>query len=245
MKAIILVAGYATRLYPLTENTPKALLKLGDETILDFLMKKLEKVESVNDVYLVSNHKFAKTFEDWAEKSDYRFNIKVLDDGTSTNETRLGAIGDIQFAIEKEKIDDDIMVLVSDNYFSFELSDFYNFGKEKNSDVVLGTKFDDLEYLSKNFGVAVLDKNDRVVEMVEKPGKVISDTGIYASYIYKKDTVPMFKKYLDEGNSHDAPGNFVAWLCKRKPVYCYKFKGECFDIGTHEIYNKLCSRFEK
>lgn len=245
MKAIILVAGYATRLYPLTLNTPKALLQIGDETMLDFVMKKLQKVSAVDEVYLISNDKFAKNFEDWAGNSNYDMPIHVLNDGTNTNETRLGAIGDIQFVLDHAKIDDDLMVLVSDNYFTFELTDFYDYYKEKQSDVVLGTKFKDLEYLSKHFGVAILNEDGQVMDMVEKPGRIISDTGLYASYIFKKETLPKFKEYLNEGNSPDAPGNFIAWLHKRKPVYCYRFEGECYDIGTKEMYNELNERFSK
>ncbi|MBO5102960.1 MAG: nucleotidyltransferase family protein [Clostridia bacterium] len=245
MKVIVLVAGYATRLYPLTLNTPKALLKIGEDTMLDFVMKKLTKIPEVDEVYLISNDKFSQTFQNWADNANYSFNIKVLNDGTNTNETRLGAIGDIQFVLENTNIDDDLTVLVSDNYFTFELSDFYDYYKNKQRDVVLGTKFEDLEYLSKHFGVAIIDEDDRVLDMVEKPGRVISDTGLYASYIFKKETLPMFKVYLDEGNSPDAPGNFIAWLHKRKPVYCYRFEGECYDIGTIDMYNTLVEKFNK
>lgn len=245
MKVIVLVAGYATRLYPLTLNTPKALLKIGEDTMLDFVMKKLTKIPEVDEVYLISNDKFSQTFQNWADNANYSFNIKVLNDGTNTNETRLGAIGDIQFVLENTNIDDDLTVLVSDNYFTFELSDFYNYYRNKQRDVVLGTKFEDLEYLSKHFGVAIIDEDDRVLDMVEKPGRVISDTGLYASYIFKKETLPMFKVYLDEGNSPDAPGNFIAWLHKRKPVYCYRFEGECYDIGTIDMYNTLVEKFNK
>ncbi len=245
MKVIVLVAGYATRLYPLTLNTPKALLKIGDDTMLDFVMKKLTRVPEVDGVYLISNDKFYQNFEDWKNESNYPFPIKVLNDGTNTNETRLGAIGDIKFVIDHEKIDDDLMVLVSDNYFTFELADFYKYYKQTNRDVVLGTKFKDLDYLSKHFGVAILNNDGQVMDMVEKPGRVISDTGLYASYIYKKETLPLFDTYLNEGNSTDAPGNFVAWLHKRKPVYCYRFKGECYDIGTHEMYDEINAKFGK
>ena len=245
MKVIILVAGYATRLYPLTLNTPKALLKIGGDTMLDFVIKKLTKIPEINGVYLISNDKFYQNFVDWKENSNYPFDIQVLNDGTNTNETRLGAIGDIQFVLDNADIDEDLMVLVSDNYFTFELSSFYDYYKSIDKDVVLGTKFEDLEYLSKHFGVAILAEDGQVLDMFEKPGKIISDTGLYASYIFKKETLPMFKEYLNEGNSPDAPGNFIAWLHKKKPVYCYRFEGECYDIGTHEMYNKLNEKFGK
>ena len=240
MKAIVLVAGYASRLYPLTLNKPKALLTLNKTTLLDFLVKKISFIDEIDDVILVSNHKFYEHFENWKASYKGRLNITVLDDGTSTNETRLGAIGDLQFALDTLNIDDDIMLLVSDNYFTFSLKDFYDYYLEKDSDCILVTKFDDLEYLGRHFACVNVDNNDKVIKMVEKPGG-IPDTniGAYASYIYKKDTVRMVKQYLSEGNNKDAPGHFPAWLCSRKPVHAYSFKGKCYDIGTIDVYNSL------
>jgi len=244
MKAIVLVAGYASRLYPLTLNTPKALLTLNGTTLLDFVMEKVKDVEAIDEVILVSNHKFYQNFIDW--KASYTGNLKitVLDDGTSTNETRLGAIGDIQFAISSLNIDDDIMILVSDNYFTYSLKDFYNFFKQKNAPCVVVKEFDDLEYLGKNFAVADVDENKKVIGLVEKPGGIpSSNLGAYATYAYKRDNVKLFKQYLDEGNNKDAPGHFPAWLYKREPVYAYTFEGECYDIGTLEVYNALNKKF--
>lgn len=240
MKAIVLVAGYASRLYPLTLNTPKALLTLNNVTLLDFLMGKVEEIDVIDEVILVSNDKFYHNFIEWKDTYTGSKKITILNDGTTSNETRLGAIGDIQFAIDKLNIDDEIMVLVSDNYFTFSLKDFYNFYREKQSDCIIVTEFEDLEYLGKNFACVKLGEDNRIVGMVEKPGG-IPDTniGAYASYIYKKDTVKMIKQYLDEGNNKDAPGNFPSWLHTRKPVYAYSFEGECYDIGTIEVYNKL------
>lgn len=240
MKAIVLVAGYASRLYPLTLNTPKALLTLNNVTLLDFLMGKVEEIDVIDEVILVSNDKFYHNFIEWKGTYTGSKKITILNDGTTSNETRLGAIGDIQFAIDKLNIDDEIMVLVSDNYFTFSLKDFYNFYREKQSDCIIVTEFEDLEYLGKNFACVKLGEDNRIVGMVEKPGG-IPDTniGAYASYIYKKDTVKMIKQYLDEGNNKDAPGNFPSWLHTRKPVYAYSFEGECYDIGTIEVYNKL------
>lgn len=240
MKAIVLVAGYASRLYPLTLNTPKALLTLNGITLLDYLMAKVAEIDVIDEVILVSNDKFYQNFIDWKETYKGNKKITVLNDGTSTNETRLGAIGDTQFAIEQLGIDEEIMLLVSDNYFTFSLKDFYNFYQKKQGDCILVTEFDDLEYLGKNFACVKLGENDTITGLVEKPGG-IPDTniGAYASYIYTKDTVKMIKQYLDEGNNKDAPGNFPAWLYKRKPVYAYSFEGECYDIGTIAVYNKL------
>lgn len=244
MKAIVLVAGYASRLYPLTLNTPKALLTLNGVTLLDFLVDKVHEIDDIDELILVSNHKFYNNFLEWKESYNGRLKITVLNDGTTTNETRLGAIGDIQFAIDQLNIDDEIMVLVSDNYFTYKLKDFYDFYKEKNADCVVATEFEDLEYLAKGFAVLKLDENDRIISSVEKPGGIPdSNIGAYASYIYTKDSVRMIKQYLDEGNNKDAPGNYPTWLCTRKPVYAYKFQGECYDIGTIEVYNKLNKMF--
>lgn len=244
MKAIVLVAGYASRLYPLTLNTPKALLTLNGTTLLDFLMNKVDEVEAIDEVVLVSNEKFYNNFVEWSNNYTGRFKITVLNDGTTTNETRLGAIGDMQFAIDQLGIDDEIMVLVSDNYFTFSLKSFYDFYKEKNDDCILVTEFDDLEYLGKHFACVNVDENNRVTYMVEKPGGIPNtNIGAYASYIYTKDTVKMIKQYLDEGNNKDAPGRFPAWLYSRKALYAYPFEGECYDIGTLEVYNELNEKF--
>ncbi len=240
MKAIVLVAGYASRLYPLTLNTPKALLTLNGITLLDYLMEKVEEVNVIDEVILVSNDKFYKNFVEWKETYLGRLKITVLNDGTKTNETRLGAIGDTNFAIEKLNIDEEIMLLVSDNYFTFSLKDFYDFYLEKQSDCILVTEIEDLEYLAKNFAVVNLNKDGQVTKMVEKPGGIPdSNIGAYASYIYTKDSVRMIKEYLNQGNNKDAPGNFPSWLYTRKPVFAYQFKGECYDIGTIDVYNKL------
>jgi len=244
MKAIILVAGYASRLYPLTLNTPKALLTLGGDTLLDLLMDKLHELDNIDEVVLVSNDKFYNTFCNWANDYNGKFKITVLNDGTTSNETRRGAIGDIQFAIDELKIDDEIMVLVSDNYITFSFKPFYDFYRQHGNNAILCKTFpdDQLEYLANNFAVVNLDENSQVNYMKEKPGGTpVSNMGAYATYFYSKETVPLFKQYLEEGNNKDAPGNFPAWLYKHAPVYAYKCKENeiCEDIGTKDVYYAL------
>ncbi len=239
MKAIMLVAGYATRLYPLTENKAKGLLPLNGRPIIDYTFDKLEEIKCVDEAILVSNHKFYNQFVDWSKTYSGRIKITVLDDNTTSNENRLGAIGDMQFAIENCNVDEEIMVLVSDNYFTYSLLDYYDFYKKVNADCVLGCTFEDMDYLAHNFAVATIDEDSKITGLVEKPGVANSNIGVYATYIYTKDTVKLIKKYLEEGNSKDAPGNFPSWLYKRKPVYLYKFNGECYDIGTVKVYNEL------
>ena len=245
MKAIMLVAGYATRLYPLTENMPKGLLTLNGKTLIDYTFEKLEKIQEVEEAILVSNHKFFAQFDEWAKNYNGRIKITVLDDNTTSNEDRLGAIGDLQFAIDKFAIDEDIIVLVSDNYFTYELTELYDFYKEKNADCMLGCEFEDLEYLGKNFAVATIDEKQKVTSLVEKPGIAPSNIGVWATYIYTRDSVKLIKKYLEEGNNKDAPGHFPAWLHKIKDVYLYMFEGECYDIGTLKVYNELNEKLSK
>ncbi len=247
MKAIVLVAGYASRLYPLTLNTPKALLTVGKSTLLDLLMTKLGELDAINDVVLISNHKFFDNFNEWKKTYNGRLNVTVLDDGTTSNDDRLGAIGDTQFVIDKLGIDEDIMLLVSDNYFTFSFKDYYEFFKSKQADCIMVKKFEDeeKEYMAKNFAVVEVDNDNKVLSMAEKPGGIPnSNLGAIAFYFYTKDSVRLIKKYLNEGNNKDAPGNYPSWLHKIKPVYAYTFKDEWYDVGTIEVLNKLHEKFK-
>jgi glucose-1-phosphate thymidylyltransferase len=245
MNVIVLAAGYATRLYPLTLDMPKALLEIGDRSMLDHIVDEIDTLDGVSSIIIVSNSKFHRHFSDWAGTRKVRSEIFVLDDGTSTEDTRLGAIGDIQFAILNRGLvhgGEDILVMASDNFFTFKLLDAYNFYKKKNRDCILVNRIDDLETL-KRFGVAILDGDGKVVDLEEKPQNPRSDMGAYGMYFYLNDTLPLFKVYLDEGNKPDAPGNFPAWLCRRKEVYAYTFEGICYDIGTHEALDMVRREF--
>lgn len=244
MIAIILAAGYATRLYPLTINKPKALLPINNKPIIDYIIDEIETIEPVKEIIVISNHKFADCFFEWAKESKRKKKLTVLDDGTTTEETRRGAIGDILFAIKEKNIDDELLVVAGDNFFTYKLKDYYDYYVKKDRDCVCVKKFDNRELL-KQFGVALLDENGRVLDIEEKPKEPKSDTAVYATYMYKRDTVPMFSQYIEEGNKPDAPGYFVEWLYKRKEVYAYTFEGECYDIGTPESYKEVCEEFEK
>lgn len=243
MKAIILVAGYATRLYPLTKDTPKPLLEVGGKAIIDYIVEQINTVKAIDEIYVVSNHKFAGHFEQWANKLNNSVPIKVLDDGTETEETRRGAIGDIQYTIEEMGIDDELMIIAGDNLFTYSLEEYYNYYKAKNDDCVCVKQFDDMEMI-KQLGVVLLDENDKIINFEEKPQEPKSNKAAFATYIYKKETVPMFKDYLDKGNKPDAPGNFLAWLYKEKDVYAYVMNGECYDIGTHKALEEVREIFK-
>lgn len=244
MKAVILAAGYATRLYPLTKDRPKPLLKVGDRTILEHILLKLERVKEVEKVYLVTNEKFYKQFKDYCANYNFNKDIKVLNDHTTSNEDRLGAIADLEYVIEKEELADDLIVMAGDNLFDFQLTEFVEFFKEHDADSITCHRLTNLEEL-KRTGVVEIDTSNRVLSFEEKPLEPRSNLAVPPFYIYKKETLPLIKEYLAEGNNPDAPGNLIPWLINRKDVYAYQFEGYRYDIGTVESYKKVQAIFSK
>ncbi len=243
MKAVILAAGYATRLYPLTKNTPKALLPINRKPIIDYIMEQIETIADIDEVYVISNHKFASNFEKWAADSRFSKPVSVIDDGTVSEETRLGAIGDIQFAIDKKGIDSDMVVIAGDNRLTCSLKKYYEFFKAIQTDCVCVKPFGDMEML-KQFGVAEIDENGVLIDVEEKPQEPKSNLAVYATYMYRRETIPLFKTYIAEGNKPDAPGYFVEWLCKRKQMHAFMFEEECYDIGTPQSLERVSKIFE-
>lgn len=238
MKAIILVAGYATRMYPMTLTMPKALLSLKGRPIIDYIIDQINTINEVNEIIVVSNHKFFALFEAWAKEVKSKIPISLLNDGSTAETDRLGAIGDINFTLRLCKIQEDIVVIAGDNYMTYPLAEQYQFFKEKNSDVVCAQKLDDKEELSR-FAVATIDDDNKILSLIEKPEEPESDLAIFATYFYRKETLPLFAEYIAEGNTNDAPGYFIQWLYKKKDVFAYIMNGECFDIGTIEAYEAM------
>ena len=243
MKAIILAAGYATRLYPLTLHKSKALLPINKKPIIDYIIEEMNHVDGLDEIYVVTNSRFYEQFLDWAKSTNSKIPVTILDDGTTDDSNKRGAIGDITFVIEQKKIQDELMVVAGDNFFTYSLKEYVDYFHEKDRDCVCVKAWVDEASLSQ-FGIALLDEKGMVLDIEEKPAKPKSNTVVFAAYLYKKETVPMFATYLDEGNKPDAPGNFPAWLYQRKEVYAYTFTGECYDIGTPESYREVCSIFE-
>jgi glucose-1-phosphate thymidylyltransferase len=241
MKAIILAAGYATRMYPLTLDRPKALLPLRGKAVIDYIVEQLNELPAIDHIYVVTNHKFYEHFTKWRDTNVTGVPITVFNDGTTTNDNRLGGIGDMEFAIGKAGIDDDIVVIAGDNYSTYDLKKQYDFFMEKNSDTITAGQIDDVNTL-RGFAVAVLDDDGKVLSLVEKPQEPPSNTAIYATYFYKRETLALIKQYLDEGNNPDAPGYFPQWLHERKDIYAYIMDGECYDIGTIEVYEEMNRR---
>ena len=242
MKALILAAGYATRLYPLTKETPKALLEVAGKSILERLLEKIGVIPEVDHVYIVTNSRFSQVFESWVENYTYDRPLTVIDDGTTSNENLLGSIFYIQYAIEKERIEDDLMILAGDNLFDFELCDFARFFEGTNADVITAYRVKDVS-MRRRLGIAELDSSGRVLSFQEKPEEPRSQWAVPALYIYQQETLPLISMYLHQGNNPDAPGRFVPWLIQHKPVFAFRFDGRWYDIGTLESYQEAQAVF--
>lgn len=241
MKCLILAAGYATRLYPLTENFPKPLLSVGDKTILDHLIDDIDTLGTVDEYVVISNHKFAQHFEDWAKTKNQK--ITVVDDGTSTNETRLGAVKDIQFAVEKLELDDDMLVIAGDNVLDFSLTKFISYAREKGTSCIMRYYEADEKRLHKS-GVASVDENDRIVAMEEKPENPKSHWCCPPFYYYTKTDARLVGEGIKAGCGTDAPGSYIAWLCTKTTVHAMEMPGKRYDIGNLESYEKVQKEYK-
>lgn len=238
MKCVILAAGYATRLYPLTENFPKPLLKVKDKTIMDWLVDDITVSNLVDEFIIISNHKYIKSFEKWIEEKKCSIKITLLDDGTTSNENRKGAVADIQFAIDSLNINDDLLVIAGDNVLDFSLNKFINYFNEKKATCIMRYYEKNIEKLKKSATVKI-DEEDVVTKMIEKPENPDSNWCSPAFYIYKKEDVKKVKEALDAGCSKDAPGSFVAWLYDKSLVYAMEMHGKRYDIGTLESFEQV------
>jgi glucose-1-phosphate thymidylyltransferase len=236
MKCLILAAGYATRLYPLTENFPKPLLEVKGKTILDWLIDDIDTLCAVDEYVVISNHKFAHHFEKWAAEKTQK--VTVVDDGTSTNETRLGAVKDIQYAIDKLCLDDDMLVIAGDNLLDFSLTEFIKYAKEKNSSCIM-RYYEANEQKLLKCGVVTIDENDKILEMTEKSPTPATHWCTPPFYFYTKEDAKLVQVGIDAGCGVDAPGSYIAWLCKQTDVYAMEMPGKRYDIGNLESYEKV------
>ena len=231
MKAVILAAGYATRLRPLTDDVPKHLLPVGDRPMLDWVLDRVREVEDVDAIHLVTNSRFASTFEAWAGPHG----VTVHDDGTTSNEDRLGAVGDLRLVVEAAELEDDeLLVLAGDNLFELSLPRFVEWWRAKPQPASAVPLHDvgDLE-LATNYGIAATDGEDRIVRFLEKPSDPPSTLASTLIYLLAPDHVQPVRTYLEEGQSPDNAGSFLGWLAGREPVYGYRFEGSWYDIGDH------------
>ena len=238
MKCLILAAGYATRLYPLTENFPKPLLEVGGKPILDWL---IDDIGSTADEFVVvSNHKFAPIFSDWAEKKDAP--ITVVDDGTETNETRLGAVRDIQFAVEQLGLDDDLLVLAGDNVLDFSLRSFIDYACRAKTSCTMRYREEDPAKL-RRAGVSELD-GERLIGFEEKPAVPRSNWCTPPFYYYIRPDVKRIVEAIADGCGTDAPGSLVAWMCRHSVMHSMVMPGKRYDIGNLESYEQVRAEFK-
>jgi glucose-1-phosphate thymidylyltransferase len=231
VKAIILAGGYATRLRPLTDDLSKCLLPVGGKPMVDWILEGIRAVDEIDEVHVVTNSRFAQDFQHWAMFKD---GVTVHDDGTSSNDDRLGAVGDIAFTLERAEIDDDVLVIAGDNLFDYDLEDLVEFQRQKGAaSAVAVHDVRDLK-LASQYGIVEVAGDDRIVDFVEKPAEPASTLAATATYVFHRDHVPLVERYLAEGNAPDQAGSFIAWLQAREPVYAYWFTGVWLDIGDKE-----------
>ncbi len=245
MKALILAAGYATRLYPLTKETPKPLLPVGGIPMIEHILFRIVEVPEVDEVFIVTNDKFYSQFREWSGSYRSKKRIKVINDGTKSNEDRLGAIGDIDFVIKQQKVKDDLLVIAGDNLFEFSLVHLNNFFKERGTSVIAACDLLEKSRLAKKFGVVETDKNMKIVGFEEKPAEPKTTLAATACYIFTKDDVVELERCIAEHHKPDNLGDFIKWLSERKHVHGFIFSERWFDIGSHDQYEEVNRLFRK
>ena len=239
MKCILLAAGYATRLYPLTENFPKPLLKVGEKAILDWLMEDVK--ELVDEFIVISNHKFAGHFQAWADA--HMLPITVVDDGTSTNETRLGAVKDIQYAVDKLGIAENVLVLAGDNVLDFSLVPFVRFGQENGCSCIMCYEENDRAKQQRT-AIITVNAESTITSYEEKPKEPKSNLAVPPFYYYLAEDIKRIPAALEAGCGYDAPGSFAAWLSSQTTMKAYRMPGSRYDIGNLESYEKIKASYK-
>jgi len=234
VKAIVLAAGYATRLYPLTLDQPKHLLEVGGRPILERLLGQLAAIESLERVYIITNAKFAGRFREFAESWAGTPEVVVVDDGTTSEADKLGAIGDLALVIRRAALDDDLLVAAGDSVFSDGgLEEFVRFGLDRDAPVIAASELGDLEAI-KAYSAIATDSGGRIVAFEEKPAEPKSSLAGIALYFYPRSALPLVGQYLAEGNNPDQPGRLVEWMYERTPFYVWQVPGRWYDIGSPE-----------
>ena len=242
MKNIIIAAGYATRLYPLTENFPKPLLKVGQRSILERMLNDIDLIDDIDEHIIVTNHKFARIFEEWASGVNYTKPVRIIDDGTETNDTRLGAVKDLLLAIDTCQVDDDIMVLAADNILDFSLRGFVEYFHQKLSSVIMCYHEPELKRLQRT-GVIAVDDDWRVLQMQEKPQEPVSELAVPPFYIYRRSDLPLIKDCMNHGCGFDAPGNLAHYLVDVTTIHAWQMPGHRYDIGSLDSYEEAQTLF--
>lgn len=237
MKNIVIAAGYATRLGELTRNFPKPLLQIGQSTILGRMLDDIDRIDDIDEHIIITNHRFAHMFEEWAAEQRYTKPVTVVDDGTSTNETRLGAVCDLLFAMDKLAIDDDLLVVAADNILMFSFQEFVDFAKEKESSCIMCHEQPSIERLQRT-GVVVLAEDYRVLNMEEKPLVPKSHWAVPPFYIYLKKDLGLVRHSVENGCGKDAPGNLAHYMVENTIMHAWPMSAGRFDIGSPDSYEE-------
>ncbi len=242
MKNIVIAAGYATRLGELTKNFPKPLLKIGESTILGRMLDDIDGIPEIDEHIIITNHKFAPIFEEWKAAQNYAKPVTIVDDGTETNETRLGAVCDLLYAMEKLQIDDDMLVVAADNLLFFSFKEFVDFAEEKGTSCIMCHEQPELAKLQRT-GVVELDAEMKVQGMEEKPQVPKSHWAVPPFYIYKKRDLDLVRHAVENGCGKDAPGNLAHYMVEHTVMHAWKMSAGRFDIGSLDTYEEAVRRF--
>ena len=242
MKSVIIAAGYATRLYPLTENFPKPLLQVGNRNIIERILDDIDPIPDIDSHIIVTNHRFAPIFREWAASAVYSKPLTIIDDGTETNETRLGAVRDLLLAIKDCVVDDDIMVLAADNILEFSLRGFVDFFKEKKTSVIMCYHEPELKKLQRT-GIIAVDSDMKVLRMQEKPQTPLSNLAVPPFYIYSQSTLPIIRSAIDNGCEYDAPWHLAQYISEVSILHAWPMPAGRFDIGSLDSYREAQEKF--
>ena len=246
MKNIVLAAGYATRLYPITENFPKPLLEIGGSTILDRMLADVDAIEAVDGHIIVSNHKFISIFREWLEgaRLRYRKPITLIDDGSTDNEHRIGAVKDLILALDTSGVEDDILVAAADNVLDFSFGGFVAYFQQKQTSLIMCHYEPSVAALQKT-GVVTLDADNRVLQMEEKPREPKSHWAVPPFYLYRREELGLIRSAIDNGCKYDAPGNLAHFLTTRTTLHAYEMPGHRYDIGDVDSYERIKTQFAR
>lgn len=237
MKNIVIAAGYATRLGELTKNFPKPLLQIGKSTILGRMLDDIDTIDDITEHIIITNHKFAPIFEKWAAEQTYSKPITIIDDGTETNETRLGAVCDLLYAMDQLKIDDDMLVVAADNLLFFSFREFVDFAKTKQTSCIMCHEQPSIEKLQRT-GVVELDAQMKVLGMEEKPQEPKSHWAVPPFYIYMKKDLELVRHSVENGCGKDAPGNLAHYMVEHTTMHAWPMSAGRFDIGSLDTYHQ-------
>lgn len=246
MKNIVLAAGYATRLYPITENFPKPLLEIGGSTILDRMLEDVDAIEAVDGHIIVSNHKFISIFREWLEGARLRYSkpITLIDDGSTDNDHRIGAVKDLILALDTCGVEDDILVAAADNVLDFSFGGFVAYFQQKQTSLIMCHYEPSVAALQKT-GVVTLDADNRVLQMEEKPREPKSHWAVPPFYLYRREELGLIRSAIDNGCKYDAPGNLAHFLTTRTTLHAYEMPGHRYDIGDVDSYERIKAQFAR